>query len=96
MTGPHRFNRSSITARLSLLGLLLSSIGCAGMVGPNWRNPGTMQDQQRRAMLDDPYPDTDAGPEMLGVRPRDFQQSLPEAEKLRPNFYASPPRRVGW
>ena len=66
------------------------------MVGPNWTNPGTMRDQQIRALWDDPYPDTEAGPEMVGVRPREYQQSLPEAVKLRPNFYAPPPRRSGW
>lgn len=55
-----------------------------------------MREQQVRALLDDPYPDNDAGPAMVGVRPRDFQEGLPEAVKLRPNFNGSPPRKTGW
>lgn len=38
-----------------------------------------MRYQQSRAILHDPYPDVDAGPDVVGARPRDFQQPLPPA-----------------
>lgn len=54
--------------------------GCANG-RPKLANPGTAPQQQRRAAVHDPYTDNDAGPEVAGVRPRDFQK--PDAEPVR-------------
>ncbi len=58
--------------------------GTAAPVGrPNWGNPGTMSQQQQRAKVFDPYSDNNAGPEIVGGRPREFQK--PTAEPARYN-----------
>jgi len=78
-------------ARFAILGLLLlTSSGCANLARPNWSNPGTVQQQRLRALHSDPYPDTDAGPEMVGVRPREYNSSLPEAVKNQPYSFLDP------
>ena len=68
--------------------LLLPSIGCAGggryaNSRYTWFHPGTMQQQRVRATVHDPYPDQKAGPEVVGGRPRDYQQQLPEPVRNR-------------
>jgi hypothetical protein len=40
-----------------------------------------MQQQQQRATIYDPYGDNDAGPAIVGGRPREFQK--PSAEPVR-------------
>jgi hypothetical protein len=59
-----------------------SSLGCAGSRW-NFYRPGTVQQQQLRATVHDPYPDVDAGPEVVGGRPRDYSQPLPEPVRNR-------------
>ncbi|MEW4562554.1 hypothetical protein AB1K70_08510 [Bremerella sp. JC770] len=77
--------------RLAIIGLfLLPTAGCASLARPNWFNPGTVQQQRIRALHSDPYPDTDAGPEMTGVRPREYSSSLPEAVKNQPYSFLDP------
>jgi len=73
------------------LAALLGTGGCANTSGPNFWNPGTMQQQQLRSLYSDPYPDTNAGPEVVGVRPRDFDNSLPEPVKNQPFRFLAPP-----
>lgn len=70
--------------------LLPTCLGCANLVRPNWFNPGTIEQQRLRALHSDPYPDTDAGPEVVGGRPREFSQSLPEAVKNQPYSFLDP------
>ncbi len=53
---------------------------------PDWDNPGTVHQQQQRALVHDPYGDNDAGPEIVGGRPRDFQKPL--AQPVRSNPWA--------
>lgn len=48
-----------------------------------WSPKGTMQQQQRRAAVFDPYSDNEAGPSLTGVRPRDFQKPLAEPVRMR-------------
>lgn len=62
---------------IAILATLL--VGCN--VGPFSRPPGTIARQQQAATLHDPYPDRNLGPEIVGGRPRDFQQ--PRAEAVR-------------
>jgi hypothetical protein len=60
--------------------------GCARTAGPCWLHPGTAQSQQNRALRYDPYPENDSGPAMVGVRPREYQQSPPEPSRARWNL----------
>jgi hypothetical protein len=57
--------------------LLASVTGCRGMM-PRWFAPGDLQTQRYGAVLHDPYPSVDAGPEVVGGRPREFQRPLAE------------------
>ena len=63
-----------------LLCLLLVSItGCQALPSNLFRQPpGPIYQQQANAVLHDPYPNTDAAPEIVGGRPRGFQKPLPE------------------
>jgi hypothetical protein len=82
---------------LSLLILLAASTtGCAGgrFLGLEWPRfgypPGTVEAQRSEAALHDPYPDPDAGPPVVGGRPREFQK--PQAEPARPRWLPG----TGW
>lgn len=69
--------------QIAALGLaLLSCSGCASLF-PDWLHPGPTQYQRFNAVLHDPYPDNDAGPEVVGGRPRDFQKPLAEPARNR-------------
>ena len=46
-------------------------------------NPGNIYSQRLRATIHDPYSDQDLGPEVVGGRPRDYQQQLPEPVRNR-------------
>ena len=69
----------------SMLLLILSATGCAGVSGPNWFNPGPSHVQQARAGRFDPYPEDDLGPAMVGVRPREYQEPRAEVKRARWN-----------
>lgn len=59
-------------------------VGCSyprPLLGPQ----GPVHYQQHNASYHDPYSDTDAGPEVVGARPRDFQK--PTAETIRGRWY---------
>lgn len=74
-----------VTAFMSLaLVAFASSAGCGRYSHVNWGNPGRAEVQQARAVWDhDPYPDPDAGPEVVGGRPRAFDTPPPEAAWLQ-------------
>ena len=55
--------------------------GCARL--PDFAHPGPAPIQRARAIQHDPYPLNDLGPEVVGGRPREYQQSLPEAERAK-------------
>ena len=65
-------------------GLLLgtSFLGCQNekLGKPDLFHPRSAEVQQKRALRDDPYPDT-AGPDMSGTRPREY--AIPPAEASR-------------
>jgi len=67
---------------LCVIGLLLAA-GCKTTARPNWFRPGTAQQQQARATRFDPYPETNIGPPMTGVRPREFDRSIPEVDRAQ-------------
>jgi hypothetical protein len=55
---------------------------------PQWFAPGDIQSQRYNATLHDPYPSVDAGPEVVGGRPRDYNQPLaePRSSQLQQNL----------
>jgi hypothetical protein len=55
----------------------------AGCTWPNLGPPGPEWVQRHRAILHDPYPDADLGPEVVGGRPREFQKPLAEPVRNR-------------
>jgi hypothetical protein len=57
--------------------------GCAGVKGPSWLYPGTAAQQQRRAEQYDPYPNNQVAPEIVGGRPREFSNPLPEVRRAQ-------------
>ena len=60
--------------------LLLASVtaGCGYERPFARRPPGSVDYQRTAAQLHDPYPDPDAGPAIVGGRPREFQKPLAE------------------
>ena len=71
--------------------IVTSSIGC-GLPRPLLAPPGPIRYQQNNASFHDPYADNDAGPEVVGARPRDFQK--PAAEPVRSRVFTD--RLYGW
>jgi hypothetical protein len=69
------------------LPLLLFS-GCAWFAHPtfhmpNWGSPGPAFYQQYQAIRHDPYPQNDVAPEIVGGRPRAYQQPPTEVSRIR-------------
>jgi len=48
---------------------------------PNWHHPGSMNEQQARAAIFDPFPDNDGGPKVEGGRPPTY--STPPSDVKR-------------
>ena len=71
--------------RLALLAALAPLIGggCAVVGERLARSPGTIEQQRLRATIHDPYPDPNAGPEVVGGRPREYSNPLPEPVRNR-------------
>lgn len=63
--------------------LTLSLVAGSGCARPPLGPPGTLQYQRYEATMHDPYPVDDLGPEVVGGRPRDFQEPLPEPVRNR-------------
>ena len=66
--------------RIFTLVLILGAVGC-GWNRPLRSSAGTLDQQRQRASVYDPYSDNDAGPEIVGGRPREF--SKPRSEPTR-------------
>lgn len=72
--------------RLAVLLLLLIS-GCQngqwglGRWGGSIYGQGSVERQKARAVVVDPYPLNDIGPEVVGGRPREFANPLAEASR---------------
>jgi hypothetical protein len=56
---------------------------------PDFLSPGWAQQQRAEAIVHDPYALNDVGPEVVGARPREYQQPVTEVERARMN--TSPP-----
>lgn len=63
--------------------ILLGLAGCQSTAMPSLRHPGSAQTQQNRAVRFDPYPENDVGPAMVGVRPRGYENPIPEPSRAR-------------
>ena len=60
--------------------------GCSAR--PWWGPPGTIYQQRNNAVLHDPFPDNQAGPEIVGGRPMGFEQPWTEARNSQSSPYA--------
>jgi hypothetical protein len=60
---------------------------------PNFFHPGPAPVQEARAVRFDPYPQDQAGPDIVGGRPRDYQQSVSEDDRAR---WQDPATRERW
>ncbi len=82
------------------LGLLLLSViltaGCRNLERPNWWSPGPTDYQRYNAIVHDPYPDTNAGPEALGTRPRDYSTTPSDSQRYPMKHGRSAPAQAGW
>jgi len=66
------------------LASLVFAIGCGPHVRkPNLFDPGNAATQQYNAIFHDPYPMPDVAPEIVGGRPREYQQPVPEVARAR-------------
>lgn len=66
---------------VACLALMVVSSGCRGR---SFLPPaGTLSQQQANAIVHDPYPLADIGPDDLGARPPSYQQSVPEPVRNR-------------
>ena len=76
--------------RGALILLLMTPLcGCAGYASPRISHPGGASLQQSRAVAFDPYPDPDAGPEVVGGRPLAYDQPVPaavQAQRWQPPY----------
>lgn len=73
--------RTYRTLSVALVLSVLPAMGCYNLQRPNWWHPGPTDYQRYNAMVHDPYPDTNAGPEALGTRPRDYGTSINDSQR---------------
>ncbi|MEO1497765.1 MAG: hypothetical protein AAFV43_11505 [Planctomycetota bacterium] len=90
-------SRRPLFALAVLVGAGLTvSVGCNSTVKrPSWLNPGNTSTQRYSAIVHDPYPLEDAGPEVVGGRPRGYRTSVPEVRRgqaFAPPRLVTPPR----
>lgn len=67
---------------LAVLLLCLGASGCR-TYRSNWLHPGSEKYQRQQAVLFDPYADNDLGPEVVGVRPREYDKPLSEPQRAQ-------------
>lgn len=57
--------------------MAISSAGCQSLVNRGWvAPPGPMNYQQANAVVHDPFPQADIGPDDHSIRPPDYQNPL--------------------
>lgn len=73
-----------MSVRMAITVLATAAVGCGPQVRmPNLFDPGNAPTQRYSAIFHDPYPMPDAGPEIVGARPREYAQPVPEAVRAR-------------
>ncbi len=66
------------------IALCIAALGCSPFTRrPNFLHPGPAGPQQVDAIYHDPYPLPDIGPSVVGGRPREYQQPVPEVVRGR-------------
>jgi len=81
------------TQRILLASLLVAGVGCSPAVRlPSLLPPGPAQFQRQNALLFDPYPLKDVGPEIEGGRPLSYNQPMSEVRQAQ--FLQPPPPRA--
>jgi hypothetical protein len=74
----------SLATGLLMLGVVA---GCCPnqnrIATPDLFHPRSANVQRKRATRFDPYPDPNAGPEMVGVRPREYENPPAEVSRAR-------------
>jgi hypothetical protein len=81
------------TILCSCLLVTASGVGC-GYNRPLATRPGSLEQQRFTASVHDPYADNDAGPEVVGARPREF--SKPRAEPTRSRAFGTAAGNGSW
>jgi hypothetical protein len=71
--------------RLPTAALLILAVvaGCQKTAMPSLFHPRSANVQQKRALRYDPYPDPNLGPNMVGVRPREYENPPAEVSQAR-------------
>jgi hypothetical protein len=86
------FTRLPLTM-LAACGCVAFAAGCNGTVKlPSLFHPGNASTQRYNAVVHDPYPLNDAGPDVVGGRPLGYQNPVPEV--VRGQMFGPPPQRV--
>jgi len=78
---------------LVILFLALALVGCYPSPRRDLLHPGPHFYQRGNAARHDPFPDNNAGPEVVGARPREFMNPLAEPRRNQP-FEQQPRRNV--
>ena len=90
----HGASRRFVARTTAVICLLtLGNIGCASL-DLDLGAPGTIGMQRERAVIHDPYPSPDLGPEIVGGRPAGYRLPLAPAKSLQVNPYARTPSRT--
>jgi len=70
---------------LTRIGLWFMLPACAGCLAtPNVVHPKSVEYQQARARVFEPYPENEPGPPVVGARPREYQNPVAEVDRVRP------------
>ncbi len=72
-----RLNRRCLCGGLGLALAMTGLTGCQSLVNRGWvAPPGPMNYQQANAVVHDPFPQADIGPDDKSMRPPDYQNPL--------------------
>ena len=70
-------HRARATHFLLAIAAVITCSGCQAMVSRGWiAPPGPMNYQQANAVVHDPFPQADIGPDDHSIRPPDYQNPL--------------------
>ncbi len=69
--------------RVAAIPLLLAGLASCRTNRQLLQPPGSIEKQRINATVFDPYADNEIAPEVVGGRPRDYQQPLSDADRSR-------------
>ena len=79
--------------------IAIAMVAAVGATGCHLRldegPPGTIGQQRQRAVVHDPFPSNDLGPEIMGGRPLGFERPAPETRSVQADNPWSPLSRQG-